>query len=61
MIMDSGCQVQRGHKNSLSLLHTVLGLIWEDVRAGGDLMAKVVFMAGGWNHLELSFTPTSGS
>lgn len=61
MIVDSGSPVQRGHRNSLSLLHDVLGLIWEDVRAGSDSMAKGVFVAGGWNHLELSFTPTSGS
>lgn len=39
MIMDSESWVQTGSGNSL-WLHNVLGLIWEDAKAGDDLIAK---------------------
>lgn len=50
MIMDSESRAQTGHRNSLCLLYNVLGLLWEDVKAGSDLMAKDDCVAEDWNY-----------
>lgn len=53
--------VQTSHRTANLSIH-VLGLVWEDLKAGSYLLdGSRYFQAGVWNHLELSFTYISVS